>query len=112
LPDENGSPLGVTALLRRIEELERRVNALEEHQDRAGFNPRQPSRAVPASELAVPTRAAGDEISDDTLAIITAAVAAFLGVRAHVRTVRLQASDAWAQQGRVSIMASHAMHRN
>jgi methylmalonyl-CoA carboxyltransferase large subunit len=39
--------------------------------------------------------------------VITAAVAAFLGERGHVRQVRLLHSDAWAQQGRVSVMASH-----
>jgi methylmalonyl-CoA carboxyltransferase large subunit len=47
------------------------------------------------------------------LLVISAAVAAFLGERAHVRQVRLVHSDAWAQQGRVSVMASHrwAVHR-
>ena len=40
-------------------------------------------------------------------------VAAFLGERAHIRQIRLVSSTAWAQQGRVSIQASHrwAVHR-
>jgi hypothetical protein len=52
-------------------------------------------------------------ISDEVLLVLSAAVAAFLGERAHVRQVRLVHSDAWAQQGRVSVMASHrwAVHR-
>ena len=50
-------------------------------------------------------------MSDDTLAVISAAVAAFLGKRAHVRQVRLISSSAWAQQGRVSVQASHRLER-
>jgi hypothetical protein len=38
---------------------------------------------------------------------IAAAVAAFLGERTHIRQVRLLTSEAWAQQGRVSVMSSH-----
>lgn len=48
-----------------------------------------------------------ETISEDILLVISAAVAAFLGERAHVRQVRLIKSPAWAQQGRVSIQASH-----
>jgi len=46
-------------------------------------------------------------ISEEILLVISAAVAAFLGERAHIRQVRLTRSSAWAQQGRVSIQASH-----
>ncbi|MCC7153823.1 MAG: hypothetical protein IT161_04550, partial [Bryobacterales bacterium] len=53
------------------------------------------------------------EISEETLAVISAAIASFLGVKAKIRQIRLVGREAWAQQGRVSIMASHrwAMHR-
>jgi methylmalonyl-CoA carboxyltransferase large subunit len=50
---------------------------------------------------------AEEEISDEVMLAISAAVAAFLGERAHVRAVRLARSGAWAQQGRVFIQASH-----
>jgi methylmalonyl-CoA carboxyltransferase 12S subunit len=40
---------------------------------------------------------------------ISAAVAAYLGVRAHIRQIRLVSTGAWAQQGRVSIQASHRL---
>jgi len=40
---------------------------------------------------------------------IGAAVAAFLGKRAHVRQIRLVGSAAWGQQGRVTIQASHQL---
>lgn len=47
-----------------------------------------------------------EEISEETISVIAAAVAAFLGLRVRVRHVRLLGSEAWAQQGRVSIMTS------
>ena len=40
-----------------------------------------------------------------------AAVAAYLGERAHVRQIRLISSQAWGQQGRVTVQASHTLHR-
>ncbi len=50
-----------------------------------------------------------EPISEDILLVIAAAVAAYLGERAHIRIVRLAPSHAWAQQGRVSIQASHQL---
>ena len=49
------------------------------------------------------------EISEEVMLVIAAAVAAYLGERAHIRVVRLASSNAWAQQGRVSIQASHRL---
>jgi methylmalonyl-CoA carboxyltransferase large subunit len=50
-----------------------------------------------------------EEISEEILMAISAAVAAYLGKRARIRTVRLLSSTAWAQQGRVNIQASHRL---
>jgi len=50
-----------------------------------------------------------EEISEQILAAISAAVAAYLGKRPRLRAIRLVSSPAWAQQGRVSIQASHAV---
>ena len=61
--------------------------------------------AVPA----VAEPAPDDEITEEILTVISAAVAAFLGVRAHVRQIRLIRSPAWAQQGRVTIQGSHQL---
>jgi len=41
--------------------------------------------------------------------VISAAVAAFLGKKPHIRQIRLLGSVAWAQQGRTTIQASHAL---
>jgi methylmalonyl-CoA carboxyltransferase large subunit len=109
-------------LLARIAELEERIARLEAARDAAVTNlvaaalPLLPVPAVappgPAAAPAGPPDA-HEAITEETLAVIAAAVAAFLGERAHIRQVRLVASEAWAQQGRVSVMASHrwAVHR-
>ena len=51
-----------------------------------------------------------EEVTPETIMILTAAVAAFLGKRARIRSarmVRTAPSNAWAQQGRVFVQASH-----
>ncbi len=88
-----------TALLQDLQaqmaELMRRIAVLEKE-------------TGPAVEAAAPpVEPAG--ISEEELLAISAAVAAYLGVRAHIRQIRLAATSAWAQQGRVSIQASHRL---
>jgi methylmalonyl-CoA carboxyltransferase large subunit len=51
-----------------------------------------------------------EAIPEHVLAAISACVAAYLGERVHIRQIRLVASPAWAQQGRVYIQASHTLH--
>jgi len=48
-------------------------------------------------------------ITEEELLAISAAIGAYLGVRAHIRQIRLLSTSAWAQQGRVSIQASHSL---
>jgi methylmalonyl-CoA carboxyltransferase large subunit len=43
------------------------------------------------------------------LAIISAALAAYLGVKPYIRQVRLLGGATWAQVGRVTIQASHIL---
>jgi methylmalonyl-CoA carboxyltransferase large subunit len=74
----------IGALSRRVDELEQRMG-----------------EGVAAAD------AAPDE---ETLLAISAAVAAFLGVRARIRHVRLVHSSAWAQVGRMGVHASHRLH--
>ena len=45
--------------------------------------------------------------SEDEMLAVSAAVAAFLGVKTRIRQVRLVHSATWAQVGRVGIQASH-----
>ena len=45
------------------------------------------------------------EITEEEVLAVSAALAAYLGVRVHIRQMRLLSSSAWAQQGRVSVHA-------
>ena len=63
----------------------------------------------PVAAPAAPIQAAPAAITEEELIAISAAVAAYMGVRAHIRQIRLLSSNAWAQQGRVSIQASHML---
>jgi methylmalonyl-CoA carboxyltransferase large subunit len=113
-------------ILQRLKTLEDRIARLEGETDAAiavaadfgavsAIAPPAPleAPAVPISTAAPVPAASAEQISEEVLLVISAAVAAFLGERAHIRQVRLLHSDAWAQQGRVSVMASHrwAVHR-
>ena len=49
-------------------------------------------------------------VTEEDMIAISAAVAAFLGVRARIRQVRLVHSSAWAQVGRMGTHASHHTH--
>jgi len=101
-------------LRRQIETLTRRVAELEsgtssgspaEPQAQAGSG--VPSMAPSEAASRVPSGPASPEISEDELIAISAALAAYLGVRAHIRQIRLIGSRLWAQEGRASIQASH-----
>jgi len=53
-----------------------------------------------------------EEISPETLTVITAAICAFLGKPARIRRVRrIAGASPWAQVGRVNVMASHTLTR-
>ncbi len=58
------------------------------------------------SRAAAPREVAA-EISDELLGAIVAATSAYLGVRPRIRQIGLVGGGSWAQQGRVSIHASH-----
>jgi methylmalonyl-CoA carboxyltransferase large subunit len=48
-------------------------------------------------------------LSEEVLLVISAAVAAFLGKKGHIRQIRLLGASRWAQQGRVTVQASHTL---
>ena len=75
--------------------------------------------AAPAAAVAKPVAAAApesvagtpsEEIAEETLLAITAAIAAYLGKRPRIRAIRLVQGRAWAQQGRVFVQASHQLN--
>ena len=87
------------SLRREVVRLSDRLAALEA----AGGIPSVPTE--PRQSATVAAEGIGEEI----LAAISAALAAYLGVKPHIRQVSLVGGASWAQQGRVTIQASHAL---
>jgi methylmalonyl-CoA carboxyltransferase large subunit len=87
----------LSALREEVSQLGARVAALE------AVNP-------PATPFAPrsPVVVAAEEVGEELLTVLSAAIAAFLGKKPHIRQVRLLGSAAWGMQGRVTIQASHS----
>ncbi len=62
---------------------------------------------APAPSPAPP--AVAERLSEELILAISAAIAAFVGKKAHIRQIHLIPSAVWAQQGRVTIQASHEL---
>lgn len=96
-----------------LQSLSQEVAALREHLAALAEKLAQletAAAAAPSHAVEVPAEeppAAEEEFSEETLAAISAAIAAYLGKRPRIRAIRLVSSPTWAQQGRVSIQASH-----
>lgn len=105
-PADGSAPPWAVELLQRIESLAARVAELERVQPASPTAPAplQPMIAAPAEPPSLP------EVTEEDMVFIAAAVAAYLGVRARIRQVRLVQSSAWAQVGRATIHASHRVH--
>jgi methylmalonyl-CoA carboxyltransferase large subunit len=91
----------LTALSERIEQLE------------AAAQKQSPPAVAPATIPVVQELSslpAKPEITNEEIIAISAALGAYLGVRVRIRRIRLLGSRAWAQQGRVSMQASHNVH--
>ena len=99
---------------KQIAALSERLARLEQGQVAAAAPAPAPAQAsdsapLPAPEAPPPPPPEPDRISEEELIAISAALGAYLGVRVHIRQVRLISSRAWAQEGRVSIQASHRL---
>ena len=94
------------ALRQELARLGERVAALE---GAVGVKPRAPAPIPTAQPPDNKRPAEAEGLSEELVLVISAAVAAFLGKKPHIRQVRLLGSAAWAQQGRVIIQASHAL---
>jgi methylmalonyl-CoA carboxyltransferase large subunit len=92
----------------QLAELGARVNRLEEQ--RHGERVKAAGQALPPANAEPAEPAPHPALSEERLLAISAAVAAFLGERVRIRQVRLLSSSTWAQQGRVSVQASHWLH--
>jgi methylmalonyl-CoA carboxyltransferase large subunit len=65
--------------------------------------------APPAQPAAGDTAAQHDCLDEELVFVISAAIAAFLGKKPHIRQIHVLRQDAWAQQGRVTMQASHRL---
>lgn len=110
-------PLGIfagwvagAAMSRRMVQGEvRRLESLIAKQNAQPAAP-PPVPVVAAPKPAGPTVEKTEELTPEIIMVLSAAVAAFLGKRARIRSARLvrtAPSSAWAQQGRVFVQASH-----
>jgi methylmalonyl-CoA carboxyltransferase large subunit len=87
----------LAALRDEVAGLAARLNALEAS-----------SRAPPPPKPAAPVPPVKD-MSEDLIAVISAAIAAYLGEKPRIRQIRLLGSASWSEQGRASIQASHSV---
>jgi methylmalonyl-CoA carboxyltransferase 12S subunit len=96
------SPVELQSILEDIRsqlaDLVARVTRLEARE------PVQPTKPAPAATPHQPV------FTEAKLLAISAAIAAFMGERVHIRQIRLVRSNIWAQQGRLSVQASHQLH--
>jgi hypothetical protein len=86
-------------------QVEQQARTIADLSARVGATPAHDAGVAPVAE---------EEIGPEALAIITAAVTAFLGKKVRIRSARRLQSpyeiiNPWSQQGRVSVQASHAL---
>jgi len=98
----------IDQLRAEIAKLAARLEALESAVGQVSRSARDVHVPPPAPETKPAPQP--EPIPEHVLAAISACVAAYLGERVHIRQIRLVASPAWAQQGRVFIQASHRLH--
>jgi methylmalonyl-CoA carboxyltransferase 12S subunit len=95
----------------QLAELVERVQCLEAMKPAAPeIKAATPTPAPVPVKKEAPPQKAQPEMTEEELLVVSAALAAYLGVRVHIKRIRLLSSHAWAQQGRVSIQASHNLH--
>ena len=106
-----GSAMSRNMLRREVARLESLIDNRNGKPSPAAPPPAVQGVPVPQSAAAAkPEPEKVEEVAPEMIMILTAAVAAFLGKRAHIRSARLMRtapSNAWAQQGRVFVQASH-----
>jgi methylmalonyl-CoA carboxyltransferase 12S subunit len=106
------APVDWSRALGALEELRRDVGRLAERVaalEKPGAKMEQPRAQSPVSKPASEQPAAPAGLDEELIVVISSAIAAFLGKKPHIRQIRLIGSGAWAQQGRVTIQASHAL---
>jgi methylmalonyl-CoA carboxyltransferase large subunit len=97
-PHEAPADETLATLRAEVSRLQARIAALE-----------QAAAPTTVPRSAADERSATPAVREELLAVISAALAAYLGVKPVIRQVTLLSGASWAQQGRVTIQASHAL---
>lgn len=99
------------ALREEMGRLQARVAAIESATVHP--SPATPAAATQATaEHTADAKTVGPEpITEELVLILSAAIAAYLGVKPHIRQIRLLGSGAWAEHGRATIQASHVLSK-
>jgi methylmalonyl-CoA carboxyltransferase 12S subunit len=104
----------VTSLLEEVNErlrsMEERIGLLELRIAETAVKPAASAPAPVPAPVPASAKKEEEQIDPEVLMVIAAAVAAFMGKKARIRRVRRSVAggmNPWAQQGRVSIQASH-----
>ena len=100
----------LASLRRDLGQLSERIAALETILPRGDSPVASPTPVATAMSAQTPM----ETISEELILVLSAAVAAFLGVKPRIRQIRLLGSSPWTQQGRATIQASHSIsiHHN
>jgi methylmalonyl-CoA carboxyltransferase large subunit len=104
----------VTSLLEEVNDrlrgMEERIRQLELRIAETAVKPEASAPVSIPDPLQAAPKKVEEQIDPEVLMVIAAAVAAFMGKKARIRRVRRSVAggmNPWAQQGRVSIQASH-----
>jgi methylmalonyl-CoA carboxyltransferase 12S subunit len=102
-------------LAEMLEQLQAQLATLSERVERLEASTLKPAEGdnapvVAATQESLPPEPAKPAITEEEVIAISAALGAYLGVRVRIKQIRLLGSHAWAQQGRVSVQASHNLH--
>lgn len=96
--------------MEEVSELRAKLEAMQAEMARMAERLSQLSGGeTPQPATKAPAAPEPEAIPEEVLLVISAAIAAYLGKRGHIRQIRLLGSAPWAQQGRVSIQASHRL---
>jgi methylmalonyl-CoA carboxyltransferase large subunit len=113
-PKTGESPLRL--LLQEVGELRREIKEQEERLTKLEMALSKVAKetADMAATVEAAASEAEDEVTPELMAVIAAAVTAFLGKKVKIHQARLvnpEVVSPWAQQGRVFVQASHALAR-
>jgi methylmalonyl-CoA carboxyltransferase large subunit len=115
IPDSEALRTTLQEVLLQLANLSERVVGLEKLVSSNGQESAPAAKAeaveprLPETPATNPVAVAAG-ISEEEFLAISAALAAWLGVHAHIRQIRLIRTGAWAQQGRVTIQTSHRLN--